>query len=304
MDLSIVIPVLNRRALIRRTIESIRRSPLWPLPVIVVDNGSTDGTLELLEQYSQELPQISVIGEPVRGAAAARNRGLEAVTTPWVYFFDSDDQFQDLPHEWDDNMDLISFPTCQDVDGKVSVRAYNAVSDPAVQILNGMLNTISMIFRTAWLRKIGGWNTGCTIWDDWELGIRALLASPRHQWLTGQPYQCASVHADSITGPNFSSRYRQLLATMAIVADECAAHDDNTGRRCQKALLLRTFILSGRLQYEGDRKASDACRKFIEEHFPGRNSRVSGRALEFYTSCGGRGAWRMALFILNKSKRK
>lgn len=304
MDISIVIPVLNRRALIRRTIESIRRSPLWPLPVIIVDNGSTDGTLELLKQYAQQLPQISVVEETERGAAAARNRGLEAVTTTWVYFFDSDDQFQDLPHEWGDNADLITFPTSQNVDGRISVRAYSAVTDPAIQILNGMLNTISMIFRTTWLRRIGGWNTGCRIWDDWELGTRALLAGPRHQWLTGKPYQCASVHADSITGSNFSSRYRQLLDTLTIVADECSVRDDMTGKRCMRALMLRTFILSGRLQYEGDRKASDACRKFIEEHFPKERSRLAGRCLEFYASCGGRGAWRIAVFILNKSKMK
>ena len=93
MDITIVIPVYNRRGLIKRTLESIRRSPVSGVPVIVVDNGSTDGTLELLNEYSAAYPSITIAQEPVRSAAAARNKGLSLVKTTWVYFFDSDDEF-------------------------------------------------------------------------------------------------------------------------------------------------------------------------------------------------------------------
>ncbi len=303
MDLTIVIPVLNRRGLVRRTIESIRRSPIWPVSIIAVDNGSTDGTLEALEQYAGECSWISVLHEPSPGAAAARNRGLAAVTTTWVYFFDSDDLFEDLPHEWKTDVDMVAFPTRQKVNDRETVRAYRPVSDPAVHILNSMLNTISMIFRTSWLRGTGGWNPSCRIWDDWELGLRALLARPRLQWITARSYHCTSVSQDSITGPSLRSGIGRGLDCMKIALDECASAPVEMRSRCLEALKLRVLILSGKLLHEGDKDASRACRDFISG-----NSRLfgktglKGKILEFYSSLGGRGAWKMALASLKKEK--
>ena len=161
MDITIVIPVYNRKALLKHTLESIMRSPMAGVPVIVVDNGSTDGTRDMVSAFCQSHPNVTLATEPERSAAAARNKGLSMVTTAWVYFFDSDDEFEDIPHRWDETAQLIAFPTRQKVEGKVSVRAYKPVCDPAVQILSSMLNTISMIFRTSWLKEIGGWNTAC-----------------------------------------------------------------------------------------------------------------------------------------------
>ncbi|MBO7114400.1 MAG: glycosyltransferase family 2 protein [Bacteroidaceae bacterium] len=302
MDLTIVIPSYNRKALLRHTLSSIKRSPVAGVPIVVVDNASTDGTAEFLESYCSQNPDIRSVFEPNRNAAAARNRGLSMVSTRWVYFFDSDDEFEDIPHEWDDKAQLIAFPTRQKVEGKVSVRAYKPVSDPAVQILNSMLNTISMIFRTSWLKGIGGWNTDCHIWDDWELGCRALMASPSMQWITGKAYHTIKVHPDSLTGPNFSSRYKPQLDTIRQVLDDIHNTDTPDAARCRKALMLRTYILSGKLLHEGERKGSALCRTFIDESFGARpDGWILGRILEQYTAMGGRGAWRLAIW---KMKRK
>ena len=303
MDITIVIPVYNRKALLKHTLDSIMRSPLGAVPVIVVDNGSTDGTMEFLESYCSVHPFVTLAHEPQRSAAAARNKGLSLVQTEWVYFFDSDDEFEDIPHEWDQDMEMIAFPTRQSVEGKTTVRAYKPVSDPAVHILNGMLNTISMIFRTSWLKEIGGWNTSCRVWDDWELGARALMAGPRIQWITGKAFHTIKVHSDSLTGPSFKSRYRMQLESISQVLEDSASTDTHTSSRCRKAILFRTYILSGRLLYEGDKKASAQCRSFIAEHFgkkPDGNS--AGRMLEQYTAFGGRGAWKIALWIMTRKK--
>ena len=304
MDITIVIPVYNRKALLKHTIDSIMRSPWAAAPIIVVDNGSTDGTDKFLETYCAAHPTVSSCNESVRGAASARNKGLSLVKTGWVYFFDSDDEFEDIPHEWDHSVDMVAFPTRQRVENKVSVRAYKPVSDPAVQILNGMLNTISMIFRTAWLRKIGGWNTSCPVWDDWELGIRALIAQPRLQWITSKTYHTVKVHSDSLTGPSFKSRYKLQLEAIGQAVSDTDLADTHTAERCRKALMLRTFILSGKLLYEGDKKASAQCRAFISEHFGRRpDGAVFGRLLEQYTALGMRGAWQLAVRYMTNKKR-
>ena len=304
MDITIVIPVYNRKALLKHTLDSIMRSPCAGAPVIVVDNGSTDGTDKFLEAYCESHPTVTAASEPVRSAATARNKGLSLVRTTWVYFFDSDDEFEDIPHDWDSSAQLVAFPTRQKVESKVTIRAYKPVADPAVQILNGMLNTISMIFRTAWLKEIGGWNTACPVWDDWELGTRALIAEPRLQWITTKAYHTVKVHSDSLTGPSFKSRYKLQLEAIGQAATDTDRADTHTAVRCRKALMLRTFILSGKLLYEGDKKASAQCRDFITEQFGKRPEGIGfGRFLEQYSALGLRGAWELAVKYMTSKKR-
>lgn len=302
MDLTIVIPSYNRKALLRHTLNSIKRSPIAGVPIVVVDNASTDGTSEFLESYCNQNPDVTSVFEPNRNAAAARNRGLSMVSTRWVYFFDSDDEFEDIPHEWDTEAQMVAFPTRQMVDNKVNRRAFYDMPDPAIHILNGMLSTQSMIFRTSWLREIGGWNPSCLVWDDWELGARALMANPRIDWITCKAYHTIKVHPDSLTGPNFRSRYKPQLDTIRQVLDCLRSTDTPDAARCRKALMLRTYILSGNLLHEGEQKGSALCRTFIDDSFGARpDGWILGRILEQYTAMGGRGAWRLAIW---KMKRK
>ena len=303
MDITIVIPVFNRKALLKHTLDSILRSPIGNVPVIVVDNGSTDGTSQFLESYCQAHPSVTNASEPERSAAAARNRGLSMVRTTWVYFFDSDDEFEDLPHNWDNSVDMIAFPTKQKNEDRISIRAYKPVADPAVHILNGMLNTQSMIFRTTWLKEIGGWNTSCRIWDDWELGTRALIARPSLQWITHKSYHTIRIHPDSLSGPSFKSRYKLQLEAIGQVLSDIDKTDAITSSRCRKALMLRTYILSGKLLYEGDKKASLQCREFIENNFGKKpDGTVLGRFLEQYTAMGMRGAWKIATWNITRKR--
>ena len=303
MDITIVIPTFNRKALLKHTLDSIMRSPMGDVPVIVVDNGSTDGTSQFLESYCQAHPSVTTESEPERSAAAARNKGLSMVRTTWVYFFDSDDEFEDIPHNWDNSVDMIAFPTRQKIENRISIRAYKPVADPAVHILNNMLNTISMIFRTTWLKEIGGWNRSCLVWNDWELGSRALMAKPRLQWLTAKPYHTIKIHPDSLTGPDFRSRYKMQLNTILEVIKDTEYIENHTAQRCLKALLLRTFILSGKLLHEGDKTASLQCRDFIDNNL-GMSTKGTafGRFLEQYTAMGLRGAWRIAVWYMTRKK--
>lgn len=303
MDITIVIPAYNRKALLRHTLNSILRSYINGVPVIVTDNGSTDGTIEFLQDFAASHPTISYYIENQRGAAAARNKGLSLVKTTWVYFFDSDDEFDDIPHSWDNTADMIVFPTRQKIENRISVRAHKPVADPVVQILNGMLSTQSMIFRTSWLKEIGGWDASLKIWDDWELGIRALLANPKLQWITAKAYHIINVHPDSLTGPSFKSRYKLQLEAISKALTSVNRTDIHNAARCRKALMLHTYILSGRLLYEGDKKASAQCREFIDGTF---GKKTDGSALGFfleqYTASGLRGAWRIALWNMTRKK--
>ena len=99
--LTIVVPVYNRMERLQQTLESLfvalQRAP--SVRLLLVDNGSTDGSQKVCEDFVGRCAAQSIeallLCEPKRGASIARNAGLAATDTEWVYFFDSDDQMSD-----------------------------------------------------------------------------------------------------------------------------------------------------------------------------------------------------------------
>ncbi len=87
---SVVIPTHNRISLLPRAIRSVLRQSFSDLEVLVVDDGSTDGTARLLESFDD--PRLRVLRFPERrGAPAARNAGIREARGAWIAFQDSDD---------------------------------------------------------------------------------------------------------------------------------------------------------------------------------------------------------------------
>jgi glycosyltransferase involved in cell wall biosynthesis len=89
--LSVVIPTHNRSASLRRTLEAIR-SQTWPasrIEVVVVADGCSDGTVEMLRSFSWDFT-LRVIEQSAQGPAAARNKGAEAATGRLLIFLDDD----------------------------------------------------------------------------------------------------------------------------------------------------------------------------------------------------------------------
>lgn len=290
MQVTIIIPVYNRADYLLRTLQTLPTD----VPLIVVDNGSTDGTSQLAADFCSHHPMATFVSEPVKGAPAARNRGLELVETEWVYFFDSDDEFTSLPEipqhpESPAALDLLCMPVTMIVDGRQRVRDYRPTADAATHVITGMLSTQSMIFRTEWLRSIGGWDNRCRIWNDWELGLRALLHRPRLQWITDEPRHRIYVHDDSITGPSFSTRWEAIRDTLAIAYDEARQAGD---RRVLRALDYRLAIVCGTLRRQNATAAADALRRLMAR--PDHTLRL----FEWSVAHGLRGAWRLALATL------
>ena len=91
MEVSIVIPTYNRKDLAQRAIRSVIAQVGASFEVIVVDDGSTDGTFEAL---AKAFPSVRMLRTENKGPAAARNRGIEIAEAPWIAFLDSDDEWK------------------------------------------------------------------------------------------------------------------------------------------------------------------------------------------------------------------
>lgn len=97
--MSVVIPTRNRVELLGAAVESVRAQSLREIEIVVVDDGSSDGTQEWLEAASHRDPRIRVLRGAGNGPATARNLGLAAVAAPWVAFLDDDDLWRNTALE-------------------------------------------------------------------------------------------------------------------------------------------------------------------------------------------------------------
>lgn len=90
---SVVIPVYNRRLLVERAIKSVRCQPGGDvIEIVVVDDGSTDGTYEYLKQIAPNYRLVLLHHEKNRGVCPTRNLGVAAAHGDWIVFLDSDDE--------------------------------------------------------------------------------------------------------------------------------------------------------------------------------------------------------------------
>src|SRR6056300_283823 len=87
-DISVIIPTLNRCEFLKRALHSVLKQTLKPREIIVVDNGSTDKTFEMI---SSSFPNVKYLKQTKKGVSASRNKGILNSKSNWLAFLDSDD---------------------------------------------------------------------------------------------------------------------------------------------------------------------------------------------------------------------
>ncbi len=92
-SVSVVIPTFNRWGKLAQALDSVLQQTLPVDEIIVVDDGSTDDTSEMLDEFVQQHPKLllRVIQQENRGPATARNAGIRAASGEWIAFLDDDD---------------------------------------------------------------------------------------------------------------------------------------------------------------------------------------------------------------------
>lgn len=88
---SVIVPVYNGKKYINKCINSILRQTFKDIEIILVDDGSTDNTFDILREYEKKFPNVKVIPSINLGAGGARNIGLDASQSEYILFVDADD---------------------------------------------------------------------------------------------------------------------------------------------------------------------------------------------------------------------
>jgi succinoglycan biosynthesis protein ExoO len=94
-DFSVIIPAYNVSGIIERAVRSAAEQTLPPLEILVIDDCSTDNTVEVMKALAKEISSIRILSTPVNGGpSTGRNVGLRAAKGNWVAVLDSDDAWK------------------------------------------------------------------------------------------------------------------------------------------------------------------------------------------------------------------
>lgn len=99
--ISVIIPVYNAEATLKKCVDSVLKQHFTDFEVILVDDGSKDGSCQICEEFARKDSRVTVIHKENGGVSSARNRGLDIAKGKWVTFVDSDDYLGNkfLPNE-------------------------------------------------------------------------------------------------------------------------------------------------------------------------------------------------------------
>jgi glycosyltransferase involved in cell wall biosynthesis len=185
----VVIPCFNQSRYLADAIESVHRQTHRQFEIIVVDDGSTDNTVDVAMSFSN----IQCVSQPNRGRSVARNTGLARATAPYVVFLDADDRL--LPAALEIGLRCFhAYPECAFVAGYcVAIGAdgqrWNQTShqpliqhDHYIQLLRDdfIWTPANVMFRTDIVRDAGGFETilNVTGAEDYDLHLRIARVHP------------------------------------------------------------------------------------------------------------------------------
>ncbi len=268
MKVSIGIPCFNAARWIHQAIGSaLAQSDVEP-EVIVVDDGSTDGSAEIARSFGDK---IQLIAGEHRGANHARNLALHKATGEWMQFLDADDYLEpgkaaiQLRHAGND-ADVIYSPVWIETWTPTGSSRERSATSPDADLPTQWIRwhipqTGGALWRRESLLRIGGWKEGQPCCQEHELYLRAIKARLRFAFAPapGAVYRVWSEETLCRKDPPGVTKVRTaLLDEMLAWLGERAttAHRRETGRQCfEMARTLARFDFPAAITYHSERKA-------------------------------------------------
>jgi glycosyltransferase involved in cell wall biosynthesis len=191
-SIAVVIPAFEAESFVGRAIRSALEQTLTPHEIVVVDDGSSDGTGEIARSFG---PPVRCVRQPNQGAAGARNRGVEEARADYVAFLDADDEW--FPRHLERALEVLQrHPELMWFCAAYSIRFWSgrtlerrpderylideAYFENYFEMARGWnVSTCSIIARYELFEQVGGFDTSLRVGEDQDLWLRIALRHPR-----------------------------------------------------------------------------------------------------------------------------
>jgi glycosyltransferase involved in cell wall biosynthesis len=225
-EVSVIIPTYNRRAMLREAVASVLAQRDADFELIVVDDGSTDGTSGLLSR----LTHVTVARTERRGPAAARNRGVACARAPLIAFLDSDDLW--APDKLARQLAFMrEFPDCAISqtaemwirDGcrvNPGLRHLKRAGDIFLDSLQTcLISPSAVILKTDLFRTLGGFDEDLAAAEDYDLWLRILV--DHEVGLLDEPLVTRRAgHQDQLSSSTPALDRFRVIALMKLLAND------------------------------------------------------------------------------------
>lgn len=261
-----MIPAYQAARYVQQALASVLAQDIQPAEIIVVDDGSTDGTAAIAQRVSTD---ITVIRQVNGGEASARNAGLRAAKSEWVAYLDADDRFlrgrlravSELV-EADPGLDLITADGYLEIAGDVVGTCYSPqwtfpASGHRAEILRRNFVLGHVVARRDLLRDLGGFDESIKHTTDWDMWIRLVMAG-RKIGFVDQRLSVYRLHGSSLSADRVGMALGGLATLESAASNPLLSGEDRAvvaGTLTAQRALVEREMLSTAL---ADRALADA----------------------------------------------
>jgi len=258
--ISVIIPCFNSEKWIRETLESVIGQGLNDIEIIVVDDGSTDSSAQIVKD---EFPSVRLIKTGNQGASKARNIGTDSSSGEFIQYLDADDMLapgklklqlgtlktSGADIAYGDWQKLIKAGSGGYVKGKIVSRR---IQNPEIDLFttDSWCPMAAYLFRRSIVEKIGGWNERLPVIEDVRFQTDCALSGAKFIYCPGMMGYFRVQYKDSLSTRDPISFVKCCLLNTGEVEEWWIEHGGIDAER--KAALIRAYEYVARSSFDKD----------------------------------------------------
>ncbi|OGM26641.1 hypothetical protein A3D00_01095 [Candidatus Woesebacteria bacterium RIFCSPHIGHO2_02_FULL_38_9] len=193
LKVSVIIPTYNRKEVLKKAVQSVLDQTFGNFELIIVDDGSTDGTEENLRGFLENHKKLFYFKQENKGVSAARNLGISKSSGEYLSFLDSDNTYHSkflevMTGVLDENNEMVMAYSSQNLflvspdderHLKVIARKVRSVEYNPIKLLRtNYIDVNAVLIRKSILDEIGFFDESLKSLEDWDLFVRMAIRHP------------------------------------------------------------------------------------------------------------------------------
>ena len=261
-SVSVIIPVFNRLKLIPRSMNSVINQTYPVNEIIVVDDGSNDGTYDMIKE---NFPQAILIYQENRGVSSARNIGIQAANSKWIAFLDSDDEW--MPNKIEEQISffiknpLIKVCHTDEIWIRNGVRV-NQMKKHRKCLPLCVISPSSIIIHKDIFKDVGFFDENLPVCEDYDLWLR-ICSKYKVLYLDQKLVKKYGGHKDQLSKKYWGMDRYRIIALEKMIDNPLLSIDDRIAT-INMTIRKMKILQKGYEKHEHQKEANEMSEKLTK----------------------------------------